>query len=271
MSKVKALLLAVSMVPLVMNAQNLVKNGDAESNLENWQPTQVQVVTENPHYGKNCFKTTANSAVVGTEVIPVDGTKTYKYSGWFKSADDKKPKLYLALMPLDGNKVQICSQNTNAIVGTETELAEACKPGDTVLKVKDASKWKLADKIDLIAFNVLDDCKDLPNRNNSPIVSKAEKKNNVWELTLASPCGVEYQTGTKIRQHRYASGYMYPAALADFQAKDWKELTGEIKGVSKSGEGGEQFWAGTKYVKLVIFTSNGGTVYFDDIQLEEVK
>ena len=269
MSKAKAFLVAVSMVPFALGAQNLIKNGDAEADLENWQPDKVQVVTENARSGKKCFKT--STAAVGTDIIPIDGTVKYKYSVWVKSADNKKTDVYLALIPLDADKVQINSQEISAATETETELAEACKAEDTVVKVKDAGKWKLANNIDVIAFNVLDDCKDLPNRNISPVVKKIENKNNVWELTLEKPCGKAYPAGTKIRKHRYCSTYIYPAVLSQFNSNEWKELSGEIKGVSKSGEAGDQFWAGTKFVKVDLFPLGGGTIYFDDWKLEEQK
>ena len=270
MSKVKALLLTAAMVPFVMSAQNLVVNGDAETGLGNWTPGQIQVVAENPHSGKSCFKS-KSTHIFGSAVIPVDGTKAYKYSGWFKSADDKTPTVFLALLPLDANKLQINPFEVNPAAGTETELAEACKAEDTVVKVKDASGWKLAGNIDVIAFNAMDDYKDLPNRNISPVATKSESKNGVWELTLDKPCGKAYPAGTKIRQHKNDSTYMYPATIGKFQSKDWAELTGEIRGTSKSGTGGEQFWQGTKYVQLVILALGEGMVYFDDIKLEEQK
>ena len=269
MSKVKALFLAASMVPLALGAQNLIKNGDAEANLENWVPEAVQVVTENPHSGKSCFKNIQPN-IIGADIIPVDGTKTYQLSGWFKSAGDKAAILYFGLMPLDANKVQINAPHVNLIEGTETELAEACKAGDTVLKAKDAGKWNLSDKTDVIAFNVQDDYKDLPNRNISPIVTKAENKNNVWELTLDKPCGKAYPAGTKVRQHKYSSSYMYSAVNDSFQSADWVQFAGQIKGTAKSGAGGTQFWPGTKYVQIVILAlPGGGKIYFDDLTLEE--
>jgi hypothetical protein len=282
MSKMKAMLLTVSMVPFVLAAQNLVKNGDAEANLEGWSGDEVQVVSENPHSGKNCFKTQMSAVSTGqavlvaiitnSQILPVDPSKTYKISVWVKSADDKKTDVYLGVMPLDAEKVQINCKDINAVAETETELAEACNAGDTVIKVKEASKWNLAGNIDLIAFNVSEDCKDLPNRNISACaVTKAENKNNVWELTLNRPCGKAFPAGTKVRQHKYGPSHMLPTNIMQFNSPEWKELTAEIKGMSKYGSGGREFWAGTKYVQAVVFARNGGMIYFDDLKLEEQK
>jgi hypothetical protein len=274
MSKVKALLLAVSMVPFVLGAQNLVKNGDAESGLENWNQDQVQVVTENPHSGESCFKMTNQyGTIIGTAVIPVDGTKTYKYSCWFKSVDDKKATIYLGLSPMTADKKTITALQVNAMQGTDTALAVGCKPEDTVIKVKNASSWKFDDGSARIAFDTDDsgEYKDLPNENVTPSeITKIEKKDNVWEVTLKKPCGMAYAAETKVRAH-HDGGYMYATHVKEFQSKDWKEVAAEIKGTMKSGAGGKQFWPGTKYVKLVVLAQGGGMIYFDDIQLEEVR
>ncbi len=269
MSKLTAFLLVGLMLPFALKAENLIKNGDAETDIENWQSEQVQLVTENAHSGQKCFKTM--NTVVGTAIIPIDETKTYKYSIWIKSADNKQTDIYLAFMPLDAEKAQINSQELTPIDESETELAEACKPEDIIIKVTDASKWKISDKFNVIAFNTLDDYKDLPNRNISPIITAIEKNNNIWTLTLENPCAKAYPAGTKIRQHRYGCTYMYPATLSKFNSREWQELSAEIKGISKSGQGGREFWAGTKFVKVVFLALDGGTIYFDDWKLEELN
>jgi len=268
MLKIKTLLFAVSMIPFVLNAQNLLKNGDAEKNLETWENNQIQISNANPHSGKNCFEMLGNW-VTNSQIIAIDPLKSYKLSGWVKNTDTKKRTVYLSLMPLDANKERIKCENVNSIANTETELAEACRAEDTVIKIKDANNWKFSEnKLDLIAFNILNDYKDLPNFNISGgAVIKAEIKNTIWELTLDKACGKTYPAGTKVRQHQYASGFIYPVYQHEFNSADWKELTGEIKGMSKFGAGGNQFWAGTKYVQVII----GGMIYFDDIKFEEQK
>ena len=272
MSKVKALLFVASMVPFVLGAQNLIKNGDAESDLENWDPAKVQVVTENPHSGKSCFKTNTVS-VIGTAVIPVDGTKTYKYSGWFRNADDKKPTLYFGLSPMTADKKEIKALQVCVMPGTETALAAPCKPEDTIIKIKDGSKWNIKDKYSHIGFNADNsgEYKDLPNTNvAAPVIVKVEKKDNLWEVTLEQACGMTYAADINVRIHR-DGGYMYTGYIENFNSKDWKEITADIKGTNKSGGSMEQFWPGTKYVKIVILSLNGGMMCFDDLTLEEQK
>ena len=252
-------------------AENLLQNGDAEADLENWEPAQVQVVTENPHSGKSCFKTNT-AEVIGTAIIPVDGTKTYKYSGWFKSADDKKSKLFFGFSPMTADKKKITAVQVNIMKGTETVLTAGCIPEDSVIKIKDASTWDIKDDYSHIAFNIDDsgEYKDLPNATvSAPVIVKVEKKNDIWEVTLKQPCGMTFAADTKVRVHK-EMGYMY-SVIEDIQSKDWKEITANIKGTAKSGSGGMQFWPGTKYVKIVFLVRNGGMIYFDDVKLEEVN
>lgn len=258
MLKIKTLLLVASIAPFVLNAQNLLTNGNAEADLEGWSEDQVQVVNENSHAGKNCFKS-LEPEIRNSQIIPVDTSNTYKLSGCIKSADAKKPNVYLGLIPFDANKVQINCQNVNFVAGTETELAEACKPTDTVVRVKDASKWQLADKVDVIAFDISDNYKDIPNRNISAgVVIKVENKNNVWELTLDKPCGQAYPVGAKVRQHKYSGTYIYTFYQGQFNSTNWKLVSGTTP-----------LWLGTKYVQVAILTLGGGMIYFDDIKLEQ--
>lgn len=272
MSCLKSCLFAVSVFPMVLGAQNLVKNGDAEADLDNWNKTQVQLVTENPHSGKNCFRTLATDAQ-STELIPVDTSRKYKISGCFKSADDKKTYLYLGLVPFDADKKQVSSSFVTAVAASESELAEACKAEDAVIKVKDASKWKINDKYSHIAFETDNSgaFKDLPNpKLTSPIV-KVENKGNSWEVTLEKPCGKAYPANTAIRLQRDAATYMYPVISLNFQAPEWKEFSADVKGEAMSGSPANQFWAKTKYVKIVVLALQGGMLYFDDLKFEEVK
>ena len=262
MSKVKALLFAVSVSPFIMNAQNLVKNGDAESGYENWLLAQVDISQGNPHSGKNCFKNKI-AGVVSQEVIPVDVSKTYKISAWYKSADDKKMNVFLGFQPLDANQRPIEFCHVNAVPDTETELTEACTCKDTVIKIKDGNKWKVF-HLNRVAFDVDTTGKlnDLPNSNISngaPI--KIEQKDAFWEVTLATPCGMDYPAGTKVRIHCGGDTYKYMVNTQRFNNPEWQEFSAKIN----------DFYKGTKFIRVVILALGKGNIYFDDVQFEEVK
>lgn len=268
----KSFIFISAVFPIALNAQNLIKNGDAEADISNWNKSQVQVITESPHSGKNCFKTLTQN-IESAEAIPVDTAKTYKISGWFKSADDKKTNLYFGLMPLDADKKQIQVSFVNVLAGSEAELAEPCKAEDTILKVKDASKWIIKDKYNRVAFEADNSgaFKDLPNSKITSSIVKVEQKGNLWEVTLEKPCGKAYPANTPVRIQRDGGTYMYPVLSMNFQSPDWKEFTAQVKGLAKSGGPAAQFWPGTKFVKIIILPLNGGMFYFDDLKFEEVK
>jgi len=263
---------AVAAVPLITAADNLLKNGDAEADAANWNAKEVSIVSESPHSGKSCFLT-ASTIAQSTEMIEIDPSKTYKLTGWLKSADDKPTNVYLALVPFDKDKVQIQSQFANPVKGTETTLAEGCKPEDKIIKVVDGSKWT-TQQYGGVAFNADDsgEFKDLPNKETVLCgIKEAQKKGASWEVTLEKPCGKSFPAGTKVREHTAGASFIYPWVSVKFQCKEWKEGKGTIKGTAQTGLPGQQFWSGTKYVKVAILSLEGGKVAFDDIVFEEVK
>ena len=272
MSKLKALLVAVSIVPFVMNAQNLVKNGDAEASLENWDKSQVKVVSEKTHSGKNCFKTLCPD-IQSSELIPVDTSKKYKLSGWFKSPDDKSCDLFFGLIPFDADKNQIQDKYVNAVGGSDTELAEACKEGDSVITVKDASKWVVSDKFNYVSFDTDNSgaYKDIPNSKLTSSIVKTEQNGNVWKVTLEKPCGHAYPANTPIRLQRSGSTYMYLVISRNLSSPEWKEYSAEVKGEAKTGTPAKQFWTKTKYAKVVVRALDGGMICFDDLSFEPVE
>jgi hypothetical protein len=268
----KKIMLIAVVLPFYLGAQtvNLVKNGDAESGSANWNPKVVATVPEAAHSGANGFKTLSDS-VNSIEAIPVDTAKTYKLSGFFKSADNKKVNLYFGLIACDAKNVPIYCHNINAVPDTDTELAEACQKGDTVLKIKDAGKWGAVKKTMVIACNTdpSGEYKDLPNRDLVMDITKIEFNGKLWEVTLAKECGKALPAGTNIRLHMMAGTFIYASTKIGFNSPGWVELTGTIKDSVKSGRSDIKFWPGTKSVKVLISSYNG-SVLFDDIKLEEV-
>ena len=264
MSKVKTIFFVVLMAPFIMNAEDLVENGDAESGYANWGSGQVQVVTENPHSGNKCFKSVLNGGL-SEEVIPVDASKTYKLSAWCRSADDKTPNVLLGFQPLDANKMPIEFQHVNVVPDTETELAEACAGKDTAIKIKDGRNWKVF-HLNRVAFDVDDtgELDDLPNRNISNAAPmKIEAKDAFSEVALSAPCGMDYPKGTKVRLHLQGDTYKYMVAMEQFNSPEWQELSSKVQSTD--------FYKGTKFIKIVFLALGGGDIYFDDIQFEEVK
>lgn len=268
----KKLMLAALMFPFCLCAQNpnLVKNGDGEAGTANWNAPALAASPDAAHSGAGGFKT-LSASVNSIEAIPVDTAKTYKLSGFFKSADDKKVNLYFGLMPYDAKNVPIYCHNINPVPDTDTELAEACQKGDTVLKIKDAGKWGAIKKTMVIACNTdpSGEYKDLPNRDLIMDITKIEFNGKSWEVTLAKECGKALPSGTNIRLHLMGGTFIYPSIKTGFNSPGWVELGGTIKDCTKSGRIDTKFWPGTKSVRVLI-SSYDGSVFFDDIKFEEV-
>ena len=251
-------------------AVNLVKNGDAETgSLENWK-NLTEVISENVHSGNYCFLVQGKKIPRSVEFIPVDPARTYTLKGWFKSASEKKSRLYFGFIPYDAKKRRILGQEVNCVEGTETTLVEACTTIDTVIKIANGAKWKAAGNM-LIAFKADDSGKyeDLPNRKlSSRSITKIENKGDFWEIHLKNKCGKAYPAGTKVREHvSGGASYGYTAAQGQTVPMEWTEFTGEIKGEAIKGKPYKKWWCGTKYARILIIGTDYNCKQDKEIEL----
>ena len=252
--------------------ENLIKNGDAETgNITNWSKT-VKLSEGSPHGGNYCFKVLNQKSPRSSQLIPIEEGKTYTLTGWFKSTGAIKSKIYFGYAPYDENKQPISAFHVTVYPKSETTLVEACKKGDRILKIKNGKGWKVY-KYGRVAFEVDGSGKysDLPNRNLSPYgIKEVVAKEDFWEVHLARPCGKEYPEGTLVREHIGGSGYIYKVSSGKKGVPDeWTKYTGIIKEWSKHGCSGTKWWAGTKYVKILVLArpKKDAELLFDDIIL----
>jgi hypothetical protein len=279
----KCLLISAVFLPIIAKGQNLVENGDAEGGEKNW--TGISVSKDSPQSGGACFEMDMKAKAVNSGFIPVDSVKSYVLSGWFKNPGATPiENVHFSLIPFDAEKKQIFVHSVNIFPqsgGSETVLVEPCKKEDTVIKIKDGSKWK-AEPSGCIAFNVdtTGNLSDLPNRDTGNWgIKSVEEKEGHWVVTLARACGKSYPTGTAVRPHQQGSNFIYPKIFALSQADGWKKLEGKISGMSRSGASGDKFWAKTAFVQVCILispipadvASESNKLLFDDIRFEEAK
>ncbi len=244
---------------------------------------EVLKPTETKDFQKNAAMTSENgvltvkgqTSIFSEKAVPVDTTKKYRLSGKFRAKDGTAPTtLFLGYAPLDDKGIPINSVMISPIQNTDTELAEAAKAGDTVLKIKDASKWNKQAKYGVVVFNTKADLSDLPNGDIANLVSdKIENKNGVWDVPLKTPLKKAYAKGTPVRQQTYAASYIYNAAAARKTSKDWQSFSGVISGQAKAGAVSNQWWPGTKSARVLIlmnFGSKNGVTEFKDILVETV-
>jgi len=247
---------------------NLVKNGYAkDGDTSNW--TGSPKVLKDTHSSNFFFVQKGGKRKRGntqSNLFPVDSTKTYELSGWFK-ATAPEGNLVFGLFVYNKEKRFIASTNINEVKGTLTELIAPCEPGSKILKVKDASKWKASNR-HAVAF---DPKKDLPNFNIAKSVTLVEKTDNGYLVHLSNPCGFKYPVGTKIVQTRDASNGIYIACVPvpGKWTKFSETIKGEVKALSM-----KSWWSGTEYARVTIiskFRDENAELLFDNIVIKQVK
>lgn len=264
-------------IPVVR--ENLVKNGDAENeaSVKEWHKclkinNDDKVEGEGSFHGKK-----RNIWAFSPGFIEFDPAKTYQLSAWLKSIGTEKSTCYIGLAMYTARKQSIQRPNVTIQKGTITELAAAVKAGDRVLKIKDCSKWNTEKlRMTQVAFGANEDYSDLPNFNVSNLAFRLIKKGAIYELFLRSPIKRDYPAGTKIRQHYAGGGYQYCAASDKTAPKRWTKYSAVVKGLAKYGAPDNQFWPGTKYVKIVVILNykapkgSNTQALFDDVSFSEL-
>lgn len=246
-------------------AENLFPSGDAEGTA--WRKTALS--PENAKTGKNSFEISEKSTwVYSPETVEIKPDKTYQLAVTAKSKNPQNlSNSFIGLTLLDEAKAPILRNSVNPIAGSETVLLADAKPGDTVIRVADAAKWK---KSMVLALNAKSDMSDLPNRN-LLTVKDAAKNGDGWDLTLAAPLKVAVTKDAAVRFHDSAGGHCYSILLGKLPA-DWKEYRATISGQAKDGAPYGKFWPGTKYARFIIVANYGqddAGAYFDDVVFEE--
>jgi hypothetical protein len=264
----------VSVFAYAEESKNLLVNGNASDGLNNWE--NIGKVVDGGPDGAKCFEVTGSKCIYSSELIPVDTNSSYQLIGWFKSGNDKENQVYVGLRLLDANKHLIDSTSVTVLAKSETDLSADAKKGDTVIKIKNASAWEpfFQNKYLTIAFDADDsgEYKDLPNYKCYNITN-LEKKNDLWEASLAKPLSADFTAGTKVRAHQTSGHYMYAFAMKK-NLSDWTKYNGIIKPMVKSGSPGQTFWAGTKYVQVLILANWGQkdneTLLFSNLSFEKI-
>lgn len=216
--------------------------------------------------------------VLSDKAFLVDPAKKYRISGTFRAKPGTEPAVFcFGYVPYNAKNARIVTAAVNGFPDTETELAEAAKIGDTVLKVKDASKWNMKENYGVVAFNVKPNFDDLPNDEFADVVpGKIENKNDVWEITLNAPLKKAFVQGTGIRQQTHrGSTCIYNGAAGRKTSGDWQTFSGIITGIAKTGNTTTQWWPGTKSARILILANlnakNNPETEFKDIIVETVN
>jgi len=166
---------------------------------------------------------------------------------------ESNAKFQVALYFYDATGKEIHSEQFNCIPGTDTKILEATYGHEAVLKVEDASKWKMGQSI---ALNTKPDFSDIPTSfiySFKKGIKEINKRKNYYEVILKSPIGMACKVGTGIRQTHntgykqlLCNRYRLPAAPfnLDYILKGEMLLSSVKKG---------KWWPSAKTVKFKIF------------------
>jgi hypothetical protein len=211
--------------------------------------------------GKKAFLVKNSRSIASKKKFKINPDKYYIASVWVKAVGEKPSYAYLGIKPLDTKGKYIRSRDVNSLPKTFTELTAPCKAGDTVIKVKDGSKWKVH-KYYVAAFDTKADKSDLPNRNLSDGIKSIEKKDGYYEITLLKPLKKAYPAGTKVREHRMG-GYVYPKHGK--VPAEWTKWQGRKMKGSSLRKGTD-----AQLILLCNYGRKGQSMLFDDLIIEEV-
>ncbi len=178
-----------------------------------------------------------------------------KLSARIQNAENEKDRslMFFGFNVFDQKGRWIASANSRAVAGTLTEVAEDAAKGATVLKVKDASKFKI--KYMVIVAGAKEDLSDLPNYNIIGRPKKIAQNGDVWEITLVKPLARDVKAGTAVREHS-DGGFLYTGGVKQI-GKEWTVMSGTITGVRKGTWQGNVWPAGAAKAQLIILVNYG--------------
>ncbi len=249
----KLLAIAFSTVS-ILHATEII----APSSPDQWQRIggrySMEVVEDG---GVPVFSVRGPADIRSQMMLTIDPRKTYKLSGEFRAADGTVPtKIYFGVMELDVNGRLVSSNDVFAIKDSDTVLSADAKAGDTVIQVRDASKWQ-QNVSSSAAFNIAADLSDLPNRDISPAIKSITRNADFFTLHLSAPLRKNYAAGTPVRQHRHAGSYHYTHGNKQL-THQWQSFSIIIHGQVTYGVPTHRWWRGAQRAGLLVLVNHGG-------------
>ena len=212
--------------------------------------------------------------IVSSTLMKIEPTAQYKLRLEVRGpATPSKPLTMLAGYAVyDADKREIQPYEVIYVKGTETELTAPAAVGDTVLHLKDASKWRKGGALS-IAFNAKEDLTDLPNRDVMiGNIRDIAAQGGSYDLLLKEPMKKAWPAGTRVRQHIYSSP-LY--VLLGPVPAEWKKMSGSLSGISdgKTPNHTGKWWPGSVYFRpsLHVSPKTKDTVEWKDIAVEVKK
>ena len=200
--------------------------------------------------GERVFEVRGTPAVFTRYGHPVDPAKYYALVVSARTLGDTPARCLLGLVPEDGKKRIIPSDaGDHTVPGSFTELIAAAVKGDTVIRVRDASRWEVS-KSCAVAFNARADLGDIPNFNLVRGVAGIATTDAGHTVTLNAPLTAAYPAGSGVRQH-LSQGGTYPYVWIGAVPSEWTTITGRLVR-------GDRIRRGIERLRVIILPNRGG-------------
>ncbi len=245
------------MLPMTLPAQELFPLGDAESEgVKTVGGVSLERTTTDAKSGKHAFSLKVKRENVLEPLIPVEMGRAYHLSATMRSVDGKKPaSANFGIMMYDAEKRLIGLCHVGAKEGTQTKLLKPLEAGSREAWLEKKGEWLKPAKNYRIALNVMEDFSDLPNFALSPRIEEMEETAEGWKVTFREPVENAYPAGTAVRQHSAFRQGLYWVAN-EWVPTEWTTYSTTLKGEAVSGTPKDQFWKGTRYVRVMVRFGN---------------
>ena len=219
-----------------------------------------------------CALVKYGSRVTASRMFEVDPGQAYLLEGEFRASGPTV--LSFGLEFFDADKKMLHAFMFSGVPGTETELAAPAKKGDTVLKVRDGSRWRhrqldhynlAVPRIDPVEYGISRGELALAIRK---IVTNSHRRDAEIELHKGVPC--DLPAGTVVSRH---------CGMPPFNAVWRRPIPGgrwlRFRRLIRAGEGFsrecENFWPGTRYARFFVMASKGAEVRFRNLKCVPVS
>ncbi len=233
------------LIAYILNAEIISLN-----NLSDWHTGSSVSETD------GILTVNGSTAFSSKKIFGIDILKSYKLKATVKGKGQMPIIFCFGFKLFNKQGKAIFQNNVCNIPDTDTTLVEPAQKGATKISVENAANWKTAPG-NVIAYDTDPSLSDLPNFNIITIpVQKITKESTAWIIDLKTPLDISLPAGTKIRQHKGGSGYMYSGGNEQI-SNDWKTFSGTATGGLKSGFSGMKFAPGTAKVQIIMLVNWG--------------
>lgn len=269
------------------NLQALPMNINAASatDLSKIRVYSGEVIVENDIERQAVFTTRITSAVLSKNYVPVDTSKTYEVSGFFRSSGTVPSNLYLGAAPYDakgnfvgsdqvsrhGNGVRVVFASGTSLTTAETLVGWQQVPTSAYQRV--LGVYLRGDLTKLPDFVINDATGTYNETANTGAFATAV--GNTIQLVRPIPPAIlgQFTNSTVIANHGHGGSYLYSSAIGSIVPNTWTEFKGTITGEA-FGNGMNTFRPTTRYIRALIlpnYAQSGDVkLSFDDISIREL-